>query len=370
MIYLVCSYLLSPFIFFLSFCFRKKNKKNILIIQTAKIGDFVSTTPIIKKLRLHFQNSKISILVHPNCSSIAENISDIDFVHTSPKRGYKGVWSKLKFFLKLFMRFDAVIILSPNLIYFLATFWALIPIRISVLSHKCSRSLKLASSFLTHTEWHIPGVRYQISALKALESLGIIFNEEEKINNYFPLANCDFKLKLPEKNQFLVGIGVSAGSKFKSFSFEQVIVLSSKLIAIKNLTIVLVGTSEDSAIAKKICESLPGDRVFDATGKVLLIELGTFMQNFNCFVGVDSGATYIADAVGVPVIDIMGPASSADQKPIGINAIVINSNEPCAPCSSTFYAPKSCHLNTLACIKKIDFDEIFELIKKIILYKI
>ena len=134
-------------------------------------------------------------------------------------------------------------------------------------------------------------------------------------------------------------------------------------MTLKDLIIVLIGTNQDAETARKICKLLPKGRVIDSTGKIPLTELGDFMRGFNCFVGVDSGATYIADAVGVPVIDIMGPASSADQKPIGINAIVINSNEPCAPCSSTFYAPKSCHLNTLACIKKIDFDEIFELIK-------
>ena len=90
------------------------------------------------------------------------------------------------------------------------------------------------------------------------------------------------------------------------------------------------------------------------------------MRNFDCFISVDSGAVYVADAVGVPVIDFMGPANSREQRPIGSKAIILNSPEPCVPCSSTFNAPNTCHLGTRACVKNMDTEVIFQSVKKII----
>jgi ADP-heptose:LPS heptosyltransferase len=60
----------------------------------------------------------------------------------------------------------------------------------------------------------------------------------------------------------------------------------------------------------------------------------------------------MADALGVPVVDFMGPADADDQRPIGSRAVVVRSTEPCAPCSHAFDAPYRCRVGTRACIVK------------------
>lgn len=53
-------------------------------------------------------------------------------------------------------------------------------------------------------------------------------------------------------------------------------------------------------------------RQHDTTGQWALVELPVLLGALDCFVGVDSGATYMADALGVPVVD--GPADADDQQ--------------------------------------------------------
>ena len=74
----------------------------------------------------------------------------------------------------------------------------------------------------------------------------------------------------------------------------------------------------------------------------------------------------MADALGVPVVDFMGPADDKDQRPIGRAAVVIRSAEPCAPCSHAFDAPYACHLGTRACIKSLPVERLTTAILRIL----
>ena len=74
----------------------------------------------------------------------------------------------------------------------------------------------------------------------------------------------------------------------------------------------------------------------------------------------------MADALGVPVVDFMGPADADDQRPVGRRALVILSNEPCAPCSHTFDAPYRCRLGTRACIVGFPIEEIVRQVKALL----
>ena len=80
--------------------------------------------------------------------------------------------------------------------------------------------------------------------------------------------------------------------------------------------------------------------------------LPALLATLDCFVGVDSGATYLADALDVPVVDFMGPADAQDQRPTSSRATIIVSEEPCAPCSHAFDAPYACRFGTRACMTR------------------
>ena len=64
-----------------------------------------------------------------------------------------------------------------------------------------------------------------------------------------------------------------------------------------------------------------------------LRELPALFRRFKVYISVDSGPLYIANALDVPVVDIIGPVSMYDQAPIYEKCEVAKvENLPCWPC--------------------------------------
>lgn len=356
MIYLLLTWLAAPWLWWRAARHKNVKTKRILVIQTAKIGDFVATTPVFRALKMHFPESEIVALLHPVNRPLATGLSSINRVISLPDQGFKG-WAGKRWLLEqLAEGYDAVVVLSPNLSTLLAPFWAAVPNRVSVLPDRRQGSARLAWPFLTHGEAHRNGRLFRETALRSLVGLGI--PSDEKLlalpNEAMLCAQGVAKREalLAGRSGPFVGLGLGAGNRLKALAPTQLSALARQIIDGSSATLVLIGTAIDQPAATELLAALPASRVIDTTGQWPLGELPALLAGLDCFAGVDSGATYLADAVGVPVVDFMGPADAADQRPIGRQAVVIHSAEPCAPCSHAFDAPYRCHLGTRACIRQ------------------
>ena len=370
MIYLLLTWLLAPMLWLRAALRRSTPLKCILVIQTAKIGDFVATTPVFRALRARLPEAEIVALLHPVNVPLARQLDSIDRIVTLPKHGFKG-WAGKRWLLdQLTEGYDGVLILSPNLTNLLVPFWAGVPRRVSVFADRRQGSARLAWPFLTHGEPHRAGQLFRETALRALAGFDIAVdaallalpNEVAGTESgQTRLAALSPKLLRP-----LVGFGLGAGNRMKALDAAQIEALAGQIVSRTAATLVLIGTDADRAVAETLCASLPAGRVIDTTGQWGLDELPVLLGSLDCFVGVDSGATYMADALGVPVVDFMGPADADDQRPIGRRAVVIRSAEPCAPCSHAFDAPDACHLGTRACIINIPINRMVDAISRVL----
>lgn len=368
MIYLLLTWLAAPWLWWRASRHKAGERQRVLVIQTAKIGDFVATTPIFRALRQHLPNAEIVALLHPVNMPLAEGLNSIDRIVSLPKRGFKGWAGKRWLLMQLAAGYDSVLVLSPNLTTLLAPFWAGIPQRVSVLADRRQGSARLAWPFLTHGEAHVNGRQFRETALRALAGFGIKVDA-----TLLALPNeisCSPAGELKRKALFspcsrpLIGLGLGAGNRMKALSTAQLCWLASELLDRTLATLVLIGTEADQPVASELLASLPSGRLVDTTGGWQLAELPSLLAGLDFFVGVDSGATYLADALGVPVIDFMGPADADDQRPIGKNAVVVRSAESCAPCSHAFDAPYQCHLGTRACMVNAPLELILSQIMK------
>jgi ADP-heptose:LPS heptosyltransferase len=227
----------------------------------------------------------------------------------------------------------------------------------------------LAWPFLTHGEAHIPGRLFRETALRALAGFGI--NVDPVLLALPAEVTCCASGEAIRQNLFgdrkqLVGFGLGAGNRMKALAPEQLQELACAIIRQSTATLVLIGMAEDSQAAADVLAALPAGRAIDTTGRCNLAELPSLLAALDCFVGVDSGATYMADALGVPVVDFMGPADADDQRPIGLQAVVVRSAEPCAPCSHAFDAPYRCRLGTRACITNAPLDTLGKAVANIL----
>lgn len=370
MIYLLLTWLASPLLWLRTALRRSPVNNRILVIQTAKIGDFVATTPVFRALRRGFPEAEIVALLHPVNVPLAKGLDSIDRIIALPKQGFKG-WAGKRWLLdQLAEGYDGVLILSPNLTNLLVPFWAGVPKRVSVLADRRRGSSRLAWPFLTYGEPHRQGQLFRETALRAIAGLGIkvdavllaLPNEVGGAESGQAKLNA---LALTARRP-LAGFGLGAGNRMKALDAAQVAALAEQIVSRTAATLVLIGTDADQAAAETLLAQLPAGRAIDTTGQWRLDELPVLLGALDCFVGVDSGATYMADALGVPVIDFMGPADTEDQRPIGRQAIVIHSAEPCAPCSHTFDAPYACHLGTRACIANMPIAAVAQAVEAIL----
>ncbi len=368
MIYLLLTWLAAPLLWVSAISRRAVAPRRILVIQTAKIGDFVATTPVFRALRQKLPEHEIVALLHPVNVPLASGLDSIDRIIELPKQGFKGWAGKRWLWQQLNEGYSGVLILSPNLTNLLVPLWAGVPRRVSVLADRRRGIARLAWPLLTHGEPHRAGVLFRETALRALAGLGV--NVDGSVLALPNEAVCTAKgrahaaAELAGLERPLIGLGLGAGNRMKALDPDQLDALGRRLLADGHGTLVLIGVDADREAAARLMKMLAPGHCHDSTGQWPLADLPALLGALDVFVGVDSGATYLADAVGTPVVDFMGPADAEDQRPLGRYAVAISSTEPCAPCSHAFDAPYRCHLGTRACIAHFPLEHIVSATRK------
>lgn len=86
--------------------FRKDTGKN-LVIQTAKIGDFINATPLLAYLQ------KSDVLVSRSVGALAKHDETIEQIYFIEQHK-RNLWRKLCFACRIMNRYDNVYLLQPN----------------------------------------------------------------------------------------------------------------------------------------------------------------------------------------------------------------------------------------------------------------
>lgn len=370
MIYLLLTWLFAPLLYLrLMLRHNSAEPRSILLIQTAKIGDFICTTPLFREIKQRYPGCRLSVLIHPVNAPLAAQNPHIDTVLTYQSKDYRGLNGKLKLLALLRTQgFDTTICVSPNLAFLLAPFWAGIARRASILPNFGGASYRLAAPFLSASEAHVAGRLVLETEFRLLRRLDIETISAAKEIYAAPTAAAKIEAWLPEaaSRHTLVGIGLSSGNKLKELGTDKLCDLIRQLIEKTEASLVLIGSSSDYAQGEEIRRLMASDRIINSAGAFSLVELPALISWLALYVGVDSGITYMADALQVPVIDMMGPADADDQRPTGPQAIVLRPHIECAPCSHAFLAPYACATGTKACIASVSADEVFACAAKVL----
>lgn len=127
----------------------------------------------------------------------------------------------------------------------------------------------------------------------------------------------------------VIGMCLSAGKTYKLWPVENFARVADGLAEKHAAKILLVGSADDRELARKCTELVKHrDAVADATGQFKLQELAALLKPCVGFISVDTGPLYVADAMGVPVVDIAGPVDCVTQHPIGRYVIVTPPSKP------------------------------------------
>ena len=369
MIYVILTYLFSPLIYLLIAIRKKKAVSRILIIQTAKIGDLICSTPVFREVKKKYPDAHIAVMTNSVTRELLEYNPNIDEIISVKNTDYKGLQGKL-ILSDLIRRekYDAGICLNPNIPFAIALFWSLVPIRLSVMPDFSGFTFKLASVFFTHLEKHIKGKMVIETYMQMLKAIGISSGDISKEVYKSKNANSIAEQIIGNINKPLIGIAVSSGNKLKELGTDKIASIVNMILNDIDAFIVLIGSEQEIMTADIVLETVrKKDRVINAAGKLHLKELPALIGRLSLFIGVDTGITYMADALSIPLINIAGPSDMKDQRHTGKNAVIIQKSDlPCVPCSHTFKSPYYCKINTRGCIESVSPEEIFHAAKKLL----
>jgi len=372
-IYIILTYLILPLFYILLF-FKRNEAKRILVIQTAKIGDLICSTPVFRAVKKRYPHAHLTAMVNPAARGLLEYNPYVNEVIEIERGFYRGLAGKIRLARLLHKGgYDIAISLNPNLPFTIAMFWALIPIRISIIPDFFGITYRLASIFSNHLAKHIRGRLVAETYMEMLKAINIdskdiakdVFKSPDADDNVERLLEPRAKSQEPRAK---VGIAVTSGNRLKEWGAKNIAALADKLIAEKNSSVVLIGSEKDKDVADEILKSiLYKDSIIDAVGKFSLQELPALIERLSLFIGVDTGVIYMADALNIPVVDIAGPSDMEDQRPTGKKVTIIQKKDiECVPCSHTFSAPYECRYGHRECIVSVSIDDVFDSAKRLL----
>ena len=359
MIYLLLTWLCWPIVRLFSRS-PAAHPARILVIQRAKIGDVICSTPVFRSLKAQFPDAEIEVLAGPAAKDILRanpHLSRVEVWTDADLAGWLGKWRLIRMLHN--RRYDVVFCLNVGIIYPIACFWGGVPLRYAVRPNFLGTSYRLASSLWTDMEAH-DGCRLIGDTYAALlRRAGV--QSINSVKEVFPAPNAALKVDtfLKGSHRPRIGVGVGAGNKLKALGPEMLRNILAGLFGARPDSVpVLIGTAGDGVLAKELLTHFPDRTILNACGVFELDEMPALLQQFDAYLGVDSGITYMADALGIPLVSVAGPCNMQETRPTGSKAVVIQKLPPCAPCAHIFRAPYWCATGDLACLHLIQADEV------------
>lgn len=324
--------------------------KKILIIRFSSIGDIILTEPVVRKLRQLYPSARIDYLTKPGNS---------DLVRMFPQINNLLLWEDKIQLLKSIrsQKYDLVIDLHNK---FNSCIVKYISGAKQILTYQKKHFLrtmivkKLARSFIDSTTKHY------FSVFRKLNS--DIYNE---INNtdllsadYYPLLNPgDISEKINrvmEEYQISTKkplLAVFPGATHFTKQYPVDLWIETINLLGNQYEIVLMGGHQEKYQATRIRNSCK-NKPIDLCGVFNLQELTEFLNVCTLIMTNDSGPMHIAAALKKPQIALFGAThTSLGFKPLNSNALIIQQNISCQPCS--LHGGKECPKGHFKCMRSI-----------------
>ena len=180
--WLFLTYFLAPYFYLRIFWLARRRAgipRKILVIQTAKIGDLLCTTPVFREIKKKFPSCFLSVLIISKTKGILENSPRVDEIISI--NDYPGIAGKFKLFRKLRKQnYDWAFAMLPDSFNNIIAFWSLVPNRATT-THKYSGEMAWLLSFFNNRcleyKRHAPLMKHYSDLLKFI---GIESHSQEK----------------------------------------------------------------------------------------------------------------------------------------------------------------------------------------------
>ncbi|MEQ1500200.1 MAG: glycosyltransferase family 9 protein [Parcubacteria group bacterium] len=329
-IFTVLSFLLFPIIYFLILLRKRKtgdDVKVLVIPQLTRVGDIVCSTPVFQAIKEKYPKSRVVVLVSLKASGIIKNNPRIDeIINIEDYKGnFFGLMKKI-----LDERFDFGVSLSGTAFSSTLFFYGFIPNRIKITRPDGPWS-EVFTDWMSNFKYEYKNLSYLPAFyLKLLEPLNIYKKEVKKEVFWSKVSDNNIDLFFQQNNitsqDKIVGVSLTAGNKIKEWGDEKFTVLVREIVARFGMKIIFIGGPGDKDRVQKVIDSLVDKNNYINSVGISLEDLPALMNRFNFFISVDTGPTHIAESLGVPLIDILGPVNDIELTPRGKHSRIIKAD--------------------------------------------
>lgn len=334
--------------------------ENILVMQTAFLGDVILTLPLIQITKQYFHPARIDVLTTPRTARILDNHPDISTVLEFDKRGRDaGMRGLLHVAAKVrSRRYDVALVPHRSLRSALLLLFAGIPMTIG---------FKKGAGRLLFTR----SIRYQDDLheiernLSLLGGFGISWDQKEYPHIYPSTQDANVVDRLLLESEILETgcmVAVAPGTVWntKRWLKERYAEVVQRFVE-DHYVVALIGGSEDRELCEEIVRSvMPRGRVLNTAGKLSLLQSAELLRRCQLLVCNDSAPMHMAVAVQTPVVAVFGATiPEFGFAPYGKHDVVVEIRGlNCRPCSN--HGGAKCPIKTFVCMKEITAQRVYQ----------
>ncbi|MCX6143234.1 MAG: lipopolysaccharide heptosyltransferase II [Ignavibacteriales bacterium] len=334
--------------------------KNILVVQTAFIGDVILTLPLVQACKRLFPAAAIDIVVTPAAIELCANHQDIREAVAYDKRGAdSGLAGLMRLSRVLRSRsYDLAIVPHRSLRSAALAALSRIPIRIGF-----DRSA--GKVLLTETVQHnrtIHEIDRNLSLLNPVTDTPVPrelprLSPSEADKRRVDRLLVELEVIRPET---LVAIAPGTIWNTKRWLKERFASLAVNLDE-AGLEIVLLGGKGDEVLCQEIRTLSGSSHVYNTAGMLSLMQSVELIRRCRLIVCNDSAPMHMAAAAGTPVVAIFGATVPAfGFGPSGpLDIVVETQGLKCRPCST--HGGKECPIRTFDCMNNIMYERVFQI---------
>ncbi|KKU70560.1 MAG: Glycosyl transferase, family 9 [Parcubacteria group bacterium GW2011_GWA2_47_21] len=307
---------------------RPTAPKILVIPVLTRVGDLVSATPVFREIKIKYSKSYLTVISAGKAIGVLENNPRIDELININKEPFRGLFGRGRLYLHLMKKgFDFAFTLPPSPFGSLLALSSLAPFRVKTVFPSRSMAERLTDWLNTELKPYKAGEFLPGHYLSLLQTVGI--NGADVVKEVFITAEGEKKVSefLASNGisggDFLVGIAPSAGSKRKEWPMERFAVVADALAEKFKARVVIIDGAAGREKAGKFQSMIKGSRTAFAAVDFNLRELSSLMKRLSLFISVDTGPIHIAEALGVPAVDILGTETPGEMAPRSVRCLVL-----------------------------------------------
>ncbi len=338
-------------------------RPRVLIIQTARIGDLLCTTPMIREIKRAIPGAFVAVVTGATTSDVLKGNPHIDQTIPLPGIGLTIRPMMSLILVKILKRsFDYCFIANDEQEWILLSVLAGIPVRVGFdlpVKHFLFRcfSWSLTERVAVGLNDNMSMARLKLLRILGIESRdpspNVFYDENDRRVVDDALRNEGIK-----PDDLVVAITPFTSRAVRDWYADRWEEVARRLIAQYGAAVILIGSTQNYESLELLRKRI-GSRSHNIAAKTSVNQLAYLFTKVTVHLSTDTGPVFIAASVGTPGVIVAGPHPFENLSHLP-KTVVLSKDIPCYPCSFPLRTIDRCttSLEEFACKKRTTVDEV------------